>query len=252
MYALRTCRLVIVAQLAAGLGVMAAYAGDDPDASYAVAKEAYDDQQWQAAADRLQAYLECHADHNHAAEAHFFLAETLVQLRRYDEARQMYERYLQLPAGVMFAGFARYRLGETAYLREDYDRAAVKFTEFVNLHPAHEFTANASRYLGEIALSRRDGQAAADWFRQAMRAARSGPASTSLLPSIRFGYARAMELNDVAAARRLYDELIRDFPGPFAARAALCRHDGTPKRTNQPAKRRGAARRPTQVRDVFG
>ena len=220
MYLPRTYKLVSFTLLAVGLCAVAAQA-DDADADYDVAKTAYDSRQWQTAVNALRIYLHRHSDHSHATKAHFFLAEALVQLRRYDAAHDMYRRYLETPSGLMFAAFARYRLGETAYLLEHYERAAARFREFVHLHPEHEFTPNASRYLGEIALLGHDSQAAADWFRRAMRAARNQPVPELFMPSVQLGLARATELTDSAAARQIYDELIAEFPGPFAARAQI-------------------------------
>lgn len=221
MYLLRTNKLVSFALLAFGLCASAAQAGSDADADYDAAKTAYDNQQWEAAANELQVYLGRHSGHSHATKAHFFLAEALVQLRRHEAAHEMYDRYLQMQSDVTFAAFARYRLGETAYLLQDYERAAARFNEYVELHPEHKLTPNASRYLGEIALDRDESQAAADWFRRAIRAAQNHSVPPSFTPSVRFGLARASEFTDTDFARRLYDELIAEFPGPFAARAQI-------------------------------
>ena len=221
MYSQRSYKLISFALLALGLCASAAQADRDADADFDTAKTAYDHRQWQAAVNALQVYLERHSDHHHATKAHFFLAEALVQLRHFDAAYETYDRYLNMPSGVMFAGFARYRLGETAYLLQDYERADARFNEYVDLHPEHEFTPNAIRYLGEIALSQHKSQTAADWFRRAMQMARNHPVPKSFMPSVRFGLARACESTDTEAARRLYDELIAEFPGPFAARAQM-------------------------------
>ena len=75
MYLPRTYKLVSFALLAVGLCASAAQADSDADADYAAAKIAYDNRQWQAAADGLQVYVKRHSDHSHVTKAHFFLAE---------------------------------------------------------------------------------------------------------------------------------------------------------------------------------
>jgi len=77
--------------LAAGLLAATAWGAvraDEALDQYAVAAGHYARQQWAFAAEEFEAYLREFPNHRMADQAVFFLGETLVQLGRYEEARE--------------------------------------------------------------------------------------------------------------------------------------------------------------------
>ena len=183
------------------LAAVTRVAADDADDQFAVAAGHYDRQRWKLAAEEFQAFLKSHPNDPRAAEGVFFLGESLLQLGKYDDARQRFQDYAtRAPAGK-YARPALFRAGEAAYLAGKLDVAKTDLDRFAAKYPDDKLNAFAAPYLGEIAWSKGDATAAATLFRDALQRFPDG----RLQDDCRVGLAKALEKqNQAEEAERLY------------------------------------------------
>ncbi|MEX0714250.1 MAG: hypothetical protein WD278_18085, partial [Pirellulales bacterium] len=89
-----TCTKWILAIVVAALATAPSARASPADDQYAVAAGHYNQRRWQLALDEFDGFLEQHADDAKADRALFYSAESLVQLRRFDEAAGRFRRFL--------------------------------------------------------------------------------------------------------------------------------------------------------------
>jgi cellulose synthase operon protein C len=190
-------------------------AGDD---QYAVAAAHYTAQRWALAVDEFRSLLKDHPEHRGATKARFFLAEALMQLGGYDEARTQFRDFLSRDPKGQFASQALFRAGEAAFLAGHSDAARPDLAEFHAKYPDDKLNAYVLNYLGQLALAEGDASAAADLFGQSLSRFAAEPPSDEC----RFGLARAHELSGHAdEAEKLYRQLADGADASLAEQALL-------------------------------
>lgn len=162
---------------------------DEADDQYAVAAGHYTRQQWEFAAEEFETFLARYPQHPKFDDGVFFLAETLVQLDRYDQARARFHQYLDRAPEGEHAKSALFRSGEVDYLTGNYTPARRTLDQFASRYPDDPLNAYVLAYLGDIALSGGDPAEAEEHYRLVL--ARFPQAK--LQDDCRFGLARALE-----------------------------------------------------------
>lgn len=204
------CAWMLLALLPAAV---AAAPGDD---QYAVAAGHYARGQWQMAADEFRTLLREYREHPRAGVAPFYLGEALVQLGQFDEAHAAFADFTRQNAASPHYKQALFRLGETSYLAGRGDAAKDELARFAQLHPDDPLNAYVAVYLGDLATDSQDWEAARQHYQRSLDRFAQG----SLADECRFGLARALEnLNESAAAQRLYAEIAAKQSGDLAAEA---------------------------------
>ena len=174
---------------------------DEAEDQYAVAAGHYAQQRWQLAAEAFQALLTAHPDFGKADLAAFYCGESLLQLRRHDDAAVWYREYLRRKSVGPQARQARFRLGESAYLAGKNAQAKSELQQFVKQYPDDELNAFVLAYLGDIALAQADFLAAERSFRQCLTRFPAG----RMQDDCRLGLARTEEKQgNLDSAERLY------------------------------------------------
>lgn len=178
--------------------------GEVADDLYAVGAGHYVAQRWEFAAEEFREFLKQAPDHKKANHARFFLGESLIQLKKYREARR---HYLQLLAGDSdhkYAPQARFRVGEASYLLDDLLAAEEQLAQFLDKHPQHHLAGYALPYLAETHFRRGKFHLAAEMFHQGIKQFPKGP----MIDECRLGWAKSLQATgDVDAAVVLYTAL---------------------------------------------
>ena len=182
----RKFQLTLVALATWLASVSSLWAGVAED-QYRVAAGHYSVSRWQLAVDEFELLLDRHPDHPVSEEATFFLAEALVQLGRYTDARPHYLRFVEQHGAKPLGVQAQFRLGETAFLLQNLIEARTRLEEFLDEHPDDARNAYGLSFLGEIELVAERSEAARDRFAEALRRYPDGP----LAADARFGLAQA-------------------------------------------------------------
>jgi TolA-binding protein len=171
---------------------------------YRVAAGHYQQGRWQLAADEFRKLLAEGAPGQTVQRAHFYLGESLVQLRQFDDAAVQFHQFLQANSDAALARKALFRAGEASHLGGHLDAAQRDLQAFLKQYPDDGLCAYALSYLAEIARSRSRPADAETLFRQSLDKYPAGP----LADDCRYGLARALEAqrND-DEAKRLYAAL---------------------------------------------
>ena len=196
------------------------------DSSFSLAAQRYRQGDWREAA---ALFADCLTDDKHSEQhseqhgtaAHFYLAECQMQLGEYGAARDIYRKVLG--AGEKsFEAPALFRAGEAAWLLGDAAEAQVALQQFVREHPQDRSAAYAINYLDDLAIEaeklldeaaglQRDGR-----FDAALAAFHKlidlGQASSLRAEALRRGARLHQRLNQHQEARRLFEQLLREFP----------------------------------------
>lgn len=197
--------------LAAALLLLAApsalYAGP-VDEQYAIAAGHYAEQRYAPAIAEFRKLVNDHADHPLAANAQFFLAESLLQSGDFAAAAEAFNEFILAQPSHRFAAQASFRVGESAYLRGDYAAALPKLQAFVATFGNHKLAEYALPYLADCQLEAGDIQAAQKNYQASLK---NHPAG-ALTGECRLGLARiAQQQGDLVEAERFYEFLaLRD------------------------------------------
>ena len=191
---------------------------DEADDQYAVAAGNYGHQRWKLAADEFQVFLRAYPQHPKAAEACFFLGESLLQLRQLDRAEPQFREYLQRQPEGRFSPHASFRLGETAFLLRRNSEAQTTLAQFVAQFPEDELNAFALVYLGDLALSAGQADTARKYYQDALERFPQG----RMQDDCRLGLGQALErLALYEDAERMYLALSGKAASPLAPDAQL-------------------------------
>ena len=174
---------------------------DPADDQYAFAAGLYFREDWNLAAEEFKAFLDAYPQHRKHGTALFFLAESLLQLDKFEQAVVHFGRYLDASPEGEHSRAALFRAGEAAYLVADHDQARKQLERFLAKYPADRLNAYVLGYLGNIVLDADDLKAAEDYYRRALEEFPQG----QLQDDCRFGLARIAEKEgDNERAQRLY------------------------------------------------
>ncbi len=178
---------------------------DEVRDQFAVAAAHYAAGRWELAADEFAHFLQSYPDHDRRDQVAFYLAESLVQLHRYDDARQRYQQLLADDPDGRYARQSLFRSGECAYLARNLDAARTDLAEFYHRWPDDELAAFVLPYLGELALEKGEPALAEELLAQALR---KFPGS-ALAADSRFHLARALAAQGkVEAAEQAFAGLV--------------------------------------------
>ncbi len=85
---------------------------DDPAGSFAIAREPYDDEEYDIALSKLGEYKARFPYSQYSVLAELYMANSLFELARYDEAAVSYEQFVKLHPKHEKVDFAMFRAGE--------------------------------------------------------------------------------------------------------------------------------------------
>jgi len=205
------------AAIALAVSLPTARAGTADD-QFAVAAAHYAKSRWQLAEEEFRTFVDQFPQDMRLDEARFFLAESLVQLGRHEEARKNLAELVERNAPGRYAAQASFRFGETAYLLADTPTAKDALERFVARYPEDKLGAYALYYLGNIALGERDWSGAQKTFSRALADFPDGP----MADECRFGLAQSLSaLGELQEARRFYRYLAERKSSPLADDALL-------------------------------
>jgi len=223
MYWSRTL-LMFVAMIATTTIAFADVADDD----FRVATRQFERKRWAPAATELAAFLEDHRNDPRAADARYLLAESLVQLRRYPEAREQLVQFLRQTDQHRYTRLAEFRAAEAAFHAANHAVARSELEAFRDRYPNDTLLPHVLTYLGELALLDRDGATAKARFTQVLDAESAkqvAGASSPLVARCNFGLAQAHEQSgNVAESLRLFREVADAsyrYAGPARFRMAM-------------------------------
>lgn len=183
-----------------------------------VAASHYSRQRWRLAEKEFAIFLEAFPGHARIADATFFLAETLIQLRDYEKSLPYYLDYTQRFSTGPHHRQALFRLGEASYLADKYAESDEYLTRFAHDFPGDKLSSYALMYLAEMALRNRNHSAAKEHFENALQ--RSPPEELS--NRCRLGLARVDELlGNIDKALADYRTLVTADAGALSAQASL-------------------------------
>jgi TolA-binding protein len=186
---------------------------DEAQDDYTVAAVQYQRKQWKFAAEGFEAFLKRYPDHARANQSRFFLAETLIQLGRIEEAAARFQEYLNRDGTGQYARPALFRSAESAYLLGKNDQAKPLLEQYLAKYPDDKLGAYVLPYLGNLALGSKDLAGAEKYFRQGLKQYPQG----HLQDDCRFGLAQALERQgNRDEAERLYLAVAAKTSSPLA------------------------------------
>jgi len=193
----------------AARGVLAAEGQQD---RYPIAAGHYQQGRWQLAADEFRKLLSENVAGPTSERAHFYLGESLVQLRQFDAAAAQFHEFLRANSDTTLARKALFRAGESDYLAGHLDAAQRDLERYVTQYPDDALCAYALPYLAEMAKTNGRAADAEKLFRQSLGKHPAGP----LAEDCRYGLARTLETQkNFDEAKRIYTALAAG-KGPWA------------------------------------
>ena len=236
----------IVMLLLAFHPAMACSQTDETEDLYQLGTVHYSRGQFRFAAQRFQKIVDTGTNEALVELSRFYLAESLVPLGDYKNARTNLAEFISRNPNHQFATQASYRMGEVCYLTGDNEIAAKHLQQFASKNPQHTLLEFAYPYLAEIKLRSGDFQAAERFFELALAKHPNG----KLANESRFGLARALEkLGEVDEAMRFYQLLINRPESGRVPDSLLQLGKIHFKRNQFPAAKKTFAKFETQYRD---
>lgn len=130
----------------------------DPAKSFTIARDPYDDKDWERAVTRLGEFKSRFPYSQYAVEAELLIANAQFELQRFAEAGASYEQFVKLHPKHAKVDFAMYRVGECDWAQspeeidreQDYTIKAIEdWTKLVDKFPNSEHTGKAKQYIAE-------------------------------------------------------------------------------------------------------
>ena len=176
LFKTRFVMFILVAAFAALNGDGNCYAqNESPDLQYKLAAGFYERGQWTEASTALSEYIAQHPNAAQTPQASFFLAETLMQQRKFNAAYVRYQHFLKQFSGHPLEVRAMFRMGESAF-RDGNTLIAVRMLdEFARKYPQHELNQYALCYLGQLRLVKSEPQLAQRAFERSLQTYPNGP-----------------------------------------------------------------------------
>jgi outer membrane protein assembly factor BamD len=124
----------------------------DPAGSFAIAREPYDDKNWEIATRRLSEFKSRFPYSRFAAQAELMIADAQYELENYEEANVAYDQFVKLHPKHEKVDYAMYRIGETFWVQapEEEDReqeytqkAIVEWEKLIAQTPDSPYAAKA-------------------------------------------------------------------------------------------------------------
>ncbi|WP_437185960.1 tetratricopeptide repeat protein [Planctomicrobium sp. SH668] len=188
----------------------------DPVTDYNVAVEFYKQQRWDLAADACAEFIEKNPSDERAVAMRIYWAQSLVHLRKFQEARVQFQLFLQQAPDHADRPLAMYRKGECSYFLNDYAAAEAELTEFLKAYDQHDLAEWAYVYLAESQLRLKKYEAAAANFDAAIKRFPNG----RLTSDAYFGLAMTLEgLNRKPEALEMLQNLANRTDSPRSAEA---------------------------------
>ena len=177
---------------------------DEATDQFSIAADHYSHSRWDLAAEEFESFLGRFAEHQRASNASFYLGESLLQLKRYADARVQYLRVATQTPDSTFAHQARFRAAEMLFLNGQHAAAKSELEAFDKDQGSGKLNAYSLAYRGQICVDAGEASEAEVHYREAIRRFPDGP----LKSEVRFGLARALELKgDSDEALRFYQFL---------------------------------------------
>lgn len=196
--AIRHCGVIV------GLILVTAVRADEATDLFEAASGFFNREYYDHAAPEYEKFLEKYPNHELAAQARFFLAESHFQLKKFEPARQAFAEYTSKYATGPHLAQARYRAGEISYLLGDWKLAESWLTQFTAKHASDRLMEYALPYLAESLLNGGKPAEARPQYERAIQLFPNG----RLADRTRFGLAQTLErLRDVEGATRMYREI---------------------------------------------
>ena len=210
-----------------------AYAKEGDDL-IALAADHYAEQRWELAASSFKSFLKQHPQDARTNDAHYYCAESLLQLGRYPEAAQRYEKFLdhagtEDPRRVD----ATFRIAEAAYLGARHAQAIERFKPFLDSAPEGSQRMLAETYLAGALLAvaeqaseqateseQKPGQEKLEQARKLFTSVLEAEDNEKVATTCRFGLARCEDLlGNREPAQQGYTALLENTEPQIAAQA---------------------------------
>jgi TolA-binding protein len=162
---------------------------DDAEDLFALAAGYYNQQRWEAAADKMSELLQAYPDHSRASEAAFYRGEALMQTGDYPGAIEQFNEMLERWPNHVRRAHVIFRVGESAYLTGDHENSERSLRNFVKSYPEDALAEFAYPYLGEIAVAAKRWEQAQSDFELALQKWPTG----EMGERCRFGLGRAFD-----------------------------------------------------------
>ncbi|MDR0520507.1 MAG: tetratricopeptide repeat protein, partial [Planctomycetaceae bacterium] len=154
---------------AGAAGSTRAVFADEASNQFNAAKAQFDSKQYEAARSGFDAFLTRFPANTQASAATFYLAESLMFLKRYSLAESYYSRLTALGLNDQYAKVALFRLADILYIQGQYETAKPRLEEFVEKLPHDTNLQFVLYYLGDIAMRNNAAQEAEWYFAQTDR-----------------------------------------------------------------------------------
>lgn len=154
---LRTLLLALTVHVLAGCAEKE-FDPSDPAKSFTIAKEPYEEKDWERAVTRLGEFKSRFPYSQYAVEAELLVANAQFELQRFAEAGASYEQFVKLHPKHQKVDFAMYRVGECDWAQapeeidreQDYTIKAIEdWTKLTDKFPTSEHSTKAKQYVAE-------------------------------------------------------------------------------------------------------
>lgn len=131
---------------------------NDPKKSFGIAKEPYDDENWEIAVTKLGEYKARFPYSVYAVEADLLLANAQFSLEHFPEAAAAYEQFVKLHPKHPKVDFAMFRVGEAYWSdapeqidrEQDYaSKAVIEWEKLVKKFPQSPYTEKAKEFIAK-------------------------------------------------------------------------------------------------------
>jgi TolA-binding protein len=171
------------------------------------AKLLYDQQKYEQARVAFDDFVRIYPAHVLTNEAKFYLADSYLYLKKYDNAINIYSQLATLPSTDPLLRSVLFRLGESYYTKGDYNTAKTLLTNFVKTLPQDAYLQYVLYYLGDIEMANNNPEVAEHYFNENIRLFPNGGRQLEN----KIGLASAKnQLGKIAEADAIFNELLKN------------------------------------------